>query len=187
MMKMRLTVARPKDEFMSQLQRAIRWIVENRSHATLFLALFLILPGCGSDGGTSGSGGGRFEISGVLRTSGQAPLAGVRVDVAQIANSLVRVSLSDAPPSRSEQPGDVTDEQGQFFLSLDSRPQQITLQFTGESFDSTYLISNIPGMAATVNLELILNGETEELEEQSEQFEDDEGAELHERAEAESS
>lgn len=161
-----------------QVRRIVWRVVQHAVGAGACVALLFFVPGCGSDGGTSGSGGGRFDITGVLKTSGQAPLAGVQVAVVQDTNLVAHVSLVTSPSSLKSPSSDVTDNQGEFFLQLDSRPQAVTLQFQGESFDSSYVIQNIPGNASSVALELVLNDETEEVEEQNEQFEDDEGNEI---------
>lgn len=149
----------------------------------LGVALFCWPAGCGSDGGTSGSGGGGFGISGVLRTVGQAPVAGVQVAVVNTGSGVVRVSLSTSSPGNPAQTSkastsDVTDHQGEFSLRLDSRPTTLSLRFQGDTFDSTVDVANIPSAAATVNLNLLLDEATETVEEESESFEDEAGEQV---------
>ncbi len=137
--------------------------------------------GCGSSGGgTSGTGGGGFDIVGVLRTSTNIPVQGVQVSVATAPSGgmLMKVSYSGTPEFNKSTPADVTDSQGQFNLSLDSRPQTITLVFQGDTFDSTVDIASVPGTAVKLNLDLVLDTDTNEINEDSEKFEDDEGNDI---------
>lgn len=146
--------------------------------ASVFAALLIVAPGCGSDGGTSGSGGGRLDITGTLKSSGQMPLSGISVAVVIDNGPVAHVSLVTSSAALANKSNDVTDENGQFYLQLDTRPQMVALQFQGATFESSYVIQNIPTAAASVAVELVLNDETEEFEEQNEQFEDDDGNEI---------
>ena len=145
---------------------------------SVLAALLIVVPGCGSDGGTSGSGGGRLDITGTLKSSGQTPLSGISVAVVVDNGPVAHISLVTSSVALANKSNDVTDGNGQFFLQLDTRPQTVALQFQGATFENSYVIQNIPSTAASVAVELVLNDETEEFEEQNEQFEDDEGNEI---------
>ena len=146
-----------------------------RAAVLLSVVVLAGIPGCG--GGSSGTGGSGFGVSGTLRTAANVPVPGVQVSVTQSGAAVMRVSYSAPPEFSREMTQDVTDAQGQFSLSLDQRPESLTLLLQGQTFDSTVDIPTVPATAATLNLALIYNTETETVEEQDERFEDDEGME----------
>jgi len=135
------------------------------------------LLGCG--GGTSGTGGGGFNISGTLRTTNNAPVPGVQVAVVTSPNGqLMRASYNAVPVLNKTSQMAVTDSQGQFNLSLNDRPDNITLAFQGDTFDSMVDVLAVPSTATKLNLNLKIDQETYEINEELEQFEDDEGNEV---------
>lgn len=148
-------------------------------------ALLLSSSSCG--GGTTGSGGGGFAIGGVLKTPAQAPVAGVRVDIVNQAPGTARLPLELAPIESVGDAGDasvkattsaITDAQGNFSLSLDSRPTSVQLRFQGPSFDSTLVVTPVPEAAASVQLSVIFDEAKELVEHESETYEDENGEEV---------
>ncbi|MFN8392789.1 MAG: hypothetical protein U0136_21025 [Bdellovibrionota bacterium] len=142
----------------------------------LFTCIALLAYGCGNGGGTSGTGGGGFEVTGTLRSVASAPLTGVQVSVAQADGVVLRVSGLDAPANNLTH--DVTDPDGHFSLSLDSKPTSIALLLKGESFQSSVTVDNVPESAVKLVLDLVLNEETAEIEEQNERYEDNDGDDI---------
>lgn len=154
-----------------------------RVAAVVTVSLILVcVVGCG--GGTSGTGGGGFKIAGVLRNSNGAPVSGVVVSAYDASGFMVtKVSYLVGPDSslsggnQGEQ-SVITDGQGQFGLFFENRPMRITLTFRADTFDSVLDIPNVPAVASQLNLVLKLNSESNSVEEESEQFEDEEGREI---------
>lgn len=147
-------------------------------HFTLCI-VGLFIFGCG--GGTSGTGGGGLNIAGTLRTTNNMPVQGVQVAVTtspQGNGKLMKVSYSSAPVLDKNTSMATTDSQGMFNLSIDYRPDKFSLAFQGEVFDSMYEVKAVPGTATQLNLSLLIDPETYEINEELEQFEDDEGNEV---------
>ena len=99
---------------------------------------------CG--GGTSGTGG-NLDVSGVLRTSGGAPLSGVQVSTVE--------SVARAVPSQFAPKSvlvSVTDSAGRFSLALDSHQDTLSLFFRSESFATTLAVENIPDDSNSIDL-----------------------------------
>ncbi len=165
--------------------RALFTFFRNLAAASLTCALVAAGAGCGSDGGTSGSGGGsQFFISGVLRTTSQAPVAGVQVAVVLPTARITPVSLSAGAEERPSKAAltATTDSQGSFSLTVDAHPDTVTLRFFGANFDSTFAIAGIPQGASSVALGLTLDPTDNSISEESEQYLDDEGSEVREES-----
>lgn len=68
----------------------------------------------------------------------------------------------------------VTDQNGQFLLELDQRPDALNLTFSGDTFESNLAVDQIPATATGVTVAVRFDSESGEVHEESEQFEEDE-------------
>lgn len=139
----------------------------------LVLIVTFALFGCGgsSGGGTTGTGGGTFSINGTLRTAANLPVAGVQVAVVGSQSSVSGVAMRIIAHARAIT-SDVTDEQGNFSLELDERPENLTLRFSGETFESDVEVAPVPVTATGVTLGLLYDEENESVSEESESYEE---------------
>jgi hypothetical protein len=123
------------------------------------------LSGCG--GGTAGTGG--IGITGSLSSTAGSALAKAGVTV-PVANARVSVSGTNDY--------DVTDDQGNFYISTDREGSDLTLLVDAPSFSSSFVIRGIPDAAAQVSLSLDYETDLDEIVSGSTKFEDEDGNEI---------
>jgi|GEM_PF-5387705 len=150
----------------------------------VFLTLLLIVPilqGCG--GGTSGTGGGQFAINGSVKTAALAPVPGVEVVVTSTAPAM-SLGGETIPVSKSINT-DITDDQGQFMLELDTAPSSFVIRFRKNASESEISIATVPQAAATVILDTVFDTDTHSVSGHSELYEDENGVEVQKEEETE--
>lgn len=143
------------------------WQLMKRSLAVGLCILPLVVPGCG--GGTTGTGAG-VQLSGTLRSTQGAPIPGVTVTASAVTP--VRSERRDSSTA-------VTNGQGAFTVSVELNENEVpNLSFTGPGINSNFVVATVPPGTSIINIDLEYNEDTDEINEDSVNYEDENGHEI---------